>query len=189
MSINPVVAAHLQEARRELMEQREQLDRDISQLDSMLQGYGGDGHVAVKAQLVKPSSRGPAPAMKDAIIELLSSEDREFSTHEVAVALNDRYGWELSSTRSLISKMGKAREIMFVRRGVYRAITPEALNAFLATHRDASDSAHGAESEVQLTASEKGGESNLYPDEDHGDDLDRRNRDDRSGAPVGDSAE
>lgn len=54
MSINPEAEAHLREARRELIEQREQLDREIAQLDSKLQGYGGDDVDPLKADLVNP---------------------------------------------------------------------------------------------------------------------------------------
>ncbi len=57
MSINPEAEAHLREERRELLEQREQLDREIAQLDSKLQGYGGKPTAdvdPVKAELINP---------------------------------------------------------------------------------------------------------------------------------------
>jgi len=186
MSLNPVVASHLTEARRELIEQRDRLDHDIAQLDSMLQGYAGPG-VGPSTQTGRPESvsRGPAPAMKDAIIEHLMTEDREFSTNEVATALNKRYGWELSSTRSQISKMGKAREVIPVRRGVYRAITEAALAEYLGV--DVSRNSSGPDEsgpEGDVTASGMGGDANAEDDQDHGLDSQGHNRDPRPGASV-----
>ncbi|WP_418062435.1 hypothetical protein [Pimelobacter simplex] len=181
MAINPVVAQHLQEARRELVKQRDALDHDIAQLDAML---GGSGVSAVATIVATPStpSRGPAPAMKDAIKEFLLTEDRDFSTNEVAVALHEKYGWELSSTRSQIAKMGKSGEVFYVRRGVYRAMTPEL--ALLAENSSGPDES-GPEGDVTTTG--PGGDSHAQADRDHGDDSFERvlHRDDRGGASVG----
>ena len=59
--------------------------------------------------------------MREAIAELISSEDKTFTTSEVAESLRERYGWQLSSTRSLIARMGKSGDIRWVRRGVYES--------------------------------------------------------------------
>jgi hypothetical protein len=175
VAINPVVAQHLQEARRVLVAQRDALDHDIAQLDRMLAGSGGAAPDAV-AGTAPATSQGPAPAMKDAIREHLLSEDRAFSTNEVAVALKERYGWELSSTRSQLAKMGKSGEVVAVRRGVYRAARPE-------------DTSGPDESgpEGGVTTSGPGGDPHAQADRDHGDGpFDRADhRDDRGGAPVG----
>jgi hypothetical protein len=176
VAVNPVVAAHLKEARRELIEAREALDRDIAQLDSMLHGYAGDSPATPRAGATASVSRGPAPAMKDAIVEHLKTEDRDFSTHEVAVALRERYGWELSSTRSQISKMGKSGEVFQVRRGVYRASATASLPTDTSGPADA-----GPEAGVSPTGT--GGEADA---QDHNQDrtAERADPGDRTGAPV-----
>lgn len=175
MAINPVVAQHLQEARRELVVQRDALDHDIAQLDRMLAGVG---EVALAATTTPARPQGPAPAMKDAIRDHLLSENRAFSTNEVAVALKERYGWELSSTRSQLAKMGKSGEVVAVRRGVYQAALPE-------------DTSGPDESgpEAGVPTSGPGGDPHAQTDRDHGDGpFDRADhRDDRGGAPVGTS--
>ena len=187
MAINPVVAQHLQEARRVFVEQRTALDHDIAQLDAMLGDSGSPAASAVAgtpaATAASPASRGPAPAMKDAIKEFLLSEDRDFSTNEVAVALREKYGWELSSTRSQIAKMGKSGEVFAVRRGVYRAMTPN----FLAPTNTSDPDESGSEGDVTTTG--LGGESIAQADRDHGDRSIERtlHRDDRGGASIGDS--
>lgn len=172
MAINPIVAQHLTEARRELVQQRDALNRDISQLDAMLAGStaaaaSGPAKVVLdptaSSAVIPPPSRGPAPPMKDAIKEFLQSEDREFSTNEVAVALHEKYGWELSSTRSQIAKMGKSGEVYGVRRGVYRAATPN----FIWSADTSGPGETGPEGDVTTTG--LGGDSNAQADRDHGD--------------------
>lgn len=187
MAINPVVAKHLQDARLELVKQRDTLDADIAHLDSMLQGYAAAPSVtATGAGEPRPVPRGPAPPMRDAIIDHLYSEDREFSTNEVAVALRERYGWELSSTRSLISKMGKDGAIVAVRRGVYRAVTPNVPDALLDEMRVRNA---GSPADTGLpggvTATGDGGDVHAQTDRDHGDHLADGDRDDRRGASIG----
>lgn len=181
MAINPIVAQHLREARRVLVEQRTALDKDIAQLDAMLgEPDSGASDAAAAPAAASPASRGPAPAMKDAIRDFLLAEDREFSTNEVAVALREKYGWELSSTRSQIAKMGKAGEVVAVRRGVYRAMLP---NSEAPTNTSGPD-VSGPEGDV--TAAGAGGDSHPQLDRDHGDHSGQRihHRDDRGGASI-----
>jgi hypothetical protein len=176
VAINPVVAEHLKEARRVLVTQRDALNHDIAQLDRMLAGAGGEHNDAPTTGTAPAPSLGPAPAMRDAIRDHLLSEERAFSTNEVAVALKEKYGWELSSTRSQLAKMGKSGEVVAVRRGVYRAARPE-------------DTSGPDESgpEAGVPTSGPGGDPHAQADRDHGDGpFDRADhRDDRGGAPVG----
>lgn len=203
MAINPVVAQHLKDARSELVEQRDALNRDIAQLDSMLQGYDDTAPAASGATLTLAagagtiSTPGPGPALKDAILTYLASEDRAFTTAEVAADLNETYGWELSSIRSQLSKMGKAGEVFQVRRGVYCSM--ELIRREVSSDHDAArnDAAHGVlrpqnasgpddepGPEVQVTTTGAGGDSHAQASQDHGDDLAERSRDYRGGTPL-----
>lgn len=120
MALNPVVAQHLKEAHRELVAMRDTIDRDIAQLEGMLGGHVDPATSPMIPMIPGTEAAAPAPPMKEAIVRLLSSQDRPFTTNEVAVTLRDRYGWQLASTRSQMSRMGKAGEIDLVSRGVYR---------------------------------------------------------------------
>lgn len=201
MAINPVVAAHLKNARRELVEQRDALNRDIAQLDSMLSGYAdptpprGGATLTLGAGAGTISTPGPGPSLKDAILAHLASEDRAFTTAEVVSALRAAYGWELSSIRSQMSKMAKQGEVFQVRRGVYRSMDV-VLDEVASSHAARNDATYGAPSpqnasgpdssgpEVAVTAIGLGGDSHPEIDPHHGDDLADWHRDDRSGAPL-----
>lgn len=115
--------------------------------------------------------------MKDAIKDFLLSEDREFSTNEVAIALHEKYGWKLSSTRSQIAKMGKSGEVTYVRRGVYRAATSDPTNT---------SGPDEAGPEAGVTTSGPGGDPHAQADRDHGDRSVQGtlHRDDRGGASI-----
>lgn len=177
MAINPVVASHLEQARRELVAQRDELDRDIANLDSMLKGYDGETQGLARSA----ESRGPAPAMKDAIHAYLDSDDRPFTTHEIAVGLNKKYGWELSSTRSQIAKMYRAKQITQLRRGVYVAGAPQD-----STLEDSENSSGPADAgpEASVTTTGEGSDPHAQ-DLDHDHLLERNDHDDHRGAAVG----
>jgi len=165
VALNPVVEKHLREALRELEHQRAELDTNIDQLKRMISG--SEAGISVTAELVGPqahfelSNDEPAPPMREAILEFLSSADRAFATNDVAIALQQRYGWQKSSTRSLLSKMGNAKEVHMVRRGVYESLERAAQRTLDAisvpTHASGPNSAVTEEEpEDHVTPSEEG---------------------------------
>lgn len=127
MALNPTVAQHLVEARRELADQRDALSRDIKMLDEMLEGYvgtpsGGVAHNVAVTDVVGTTDRadiGVAPPMREAIVSLLKAEGRPLRTDEVVATLGREYGWTRASVRSLLAKMGKRGDIGRPRRGYY----------------------------------------------------------------------
>ncbi|GAA2084625.1 hypothetical protein GCM10009821_27530 [Aeromicrobium halocynthiae] len=171
MAINPVVEQHLRAARDVLVTQREALDHDIAQIDQMLgNAISTSGSATPRsASTGTAPARGPAPSMRDAIIDMLTSESRAFSTNEVAVELERKYEWSKASVRSLMSKLAKDGVIGNPRRGVYTAVPTST-----------SPSA-GTEGEESDATSVRGGGPR---DPDLLEDQQRTDSSDRSGAPI-----
>jgi len=182
VAINPVVAEHLGEARRELVRQRDALERDIAQLDALL-GAGQPKPRRQPRPVGEQASLRTAPALREAILALLEGEERNFSTREIAEKLSADFGWQTSSIRSQVAKMAKANEIFLVRRGVYRATTP---NFIWSGSKNPSGPAE-AGPEVQVPTTSTGGDPHAQIDQGHGHTSQGTYRDDRGGAPVGGS--
>jgi hypothetical protein len=175
MALNETVARHLQQARHELVQQRDAMNRDIDQLDAMLQGYGS---VPPRREPVEtPSHQGSGGAKRDApptigeaIASLLITHNRVMKTEEIVNRLHADHGWTGASIRSQISKMGNGGSIGRPRRGFYHhdpATTPlEDLEAPANT---------GASSSA--TTSGRGGDADGSPDHDCRDNPDQRNGD------------
>lgn len=127
MAASDVVISHLQSARRELDEQRADLDRMIADLDRLLEHYGKAGASGGGTSDVEttPAHGTRIPVMRDAIMHTITSEDRDFATHEIVDHLTRRYGWNKASIRSLLVRMAKDGLIFNVQRGYYNARAPK----------------------------------------------------------------
>lgn len=164
MALNETVAKHLVEARRELRAQREALDQDLKTLDDMLADYAEPvpqpGAPRIYAE--QPNSIrhvGIAPPMREAIVNLLRTENRIMKTDEIVTVLGEQYGWTRASTRSLLAKLGKDGVLGRPRRGYY--------------HHDPAMTAPTDASAPAATGAEEAGESiSGSPREEGGTDFD-----------------
>lgn len=180
MGMNPVIARHLQEARRELVQQRDALNNDIKKIDDMLGAdvaapEGGTlepapattatwqvpaSYEAIKAvtQLRSALAHGDAgvgrgyPAIKDAILRFVAEKQHPVRTQDIAATLAEEYAWAPASVRSQVSRMARDGDLVGVRRGMYTVAADAFDDIFKSINDNAAVSAAQAADKVTTTA-------------------------------------
>jgi hypothetical protein len=166
MSATDAALSHLVAARRELTEQRQVLDRMITDLDRLIDQYTDSDSAPPAAATTPtiPQQQAPAttsgsidraPSMRDAILRMLRSHGREVQTRDVVGELADQYGWAAASIRSSLVKLAKEGRISNPQRGYYVALRVPANSAAPANTEGPAEAT--AEPSVPDPAAEEGG--------------------------------
>lgn len=122
MAGREVVRRHLELARAELLQQRDDLDVEIKELDNMLSRYGTEAaQVPLPAEEPgpKPPSRTVPVSLNDAIVDFVT---RIVSTNDVVKALEGP-GRKPASIRSALPKLADNGKITRPQRGYYGPAT------------------------------------------------------------------
>lgn len=122
---------HLLLGRDALLRQRDELTRAIEALDTVLRRFGvtpgADSAVGTTATAGNAGNGGgSAPSVREAILQVLTSEDRTFSMAEI-IATVKSYGTKAQddTIRSIIIKRMNVGEVERAGRGHYRLPRPE----------------------------------------------------------------